>query len=78
MLCRPITARGSEAAFRRVRAFMEPRAFCSRIAERTNRMLKLVRTHIDHAVSAGAYAATIRAYLDAGGLLAAPPTSTQR
>lgn len=63
-----------DTAFRRVRAFMEPRAFSYRNAERTNRMLELVRTHINHADSADTYAATIRAYLDAGGPLAAQGT----
>jgi hypothetical protein len=63
-----------DTAFRRIRAFMEPRAFCYRNAEHTNRMLELVRTHINHADNADEYAATIRTYLDAGGSLSAQGT----
>jgi hypothetical protein len=63
-----------DAALRRTREFMEPRAFCYRNAERTNRMLELVRLRINRADDADAYAATIRAYLDAGGRLTAQGT----
>jgi hypothetical protein len=63
-----------DAALRRIREFMEPRAFCYRNAGRTNRMLELVRMRInlaDDADDADAYAAAIRAYLDANGPLTA-------
>ena len=60
-----------DAALPRIREFMEPRAFCYRNAGRTNRMLELVRMRINLADDADAYAAAIRAYLDAGGPLTA-------
>lgn len=46
---------------------MEPRAFCYRNAVRTNRMLELVRLRLDRADDPLAYAAAIRAHLDANG-----------
>jgi hypothetical protein len=48
----------------KVREFMEPRAFCYRNAERTNRMLELVRLRLNRADDPVAYAAAIRGYLD--------------
>lgn len=51
----------------KVREFMEPRAFCYRNAERTNRMLELVRLRLNRADDPLAYAAAIRAHLDANG-----------
>lgn len=51
----------------KVREFMEPRAFCYRNAERTNRMLELVRLRLNRADDPTAYAAAIRAHLDANG-----------
>ena len=63
-----------DAALRRIREFMEPRAFCYRNAERTNRMLELVRLCINRADDADAYAAAVRDYLDAGGPLSAQGT----
>jgi len=60
-----------DAALRGIREFMEPRAFCYRNAGRTNRMLELVRMRINLADDADAYAAAIRAYLDASGPLTA-------
>jgi hypothetical protein len=46
---------------------MEPRAFCYRNAERTNRMLELVRLRLNRADDPVAYAAAIRGYLDTNG-----------
>lgn len=51
----------------KVREFMEPRAFCYRNAERTNRMLELVRLRLNRADDPVAYAAAIRAHLDTNG-----------
>lgn len=51
----------------KVREFMEPRAFCYRNAERTSRMLELVRLRLNRADDPSAYAAAIRAHLDANG-----------
>ena len=51
----------------KVREFMEPRAFCYRNAERTNRMLELVRLRLNRADDPTAYAASIRGHLDANG-----------
>lgn len=51
----------------KVREFMEPRAFCYRNAERTNRMLELVRLRLNRVDHTSAYAAAIRAHLDANG-----------
>lgn len=51
----------------KVREFMEPRAFCYRNAARTNRMLELVRLRLNRADDPLAYAAAIRAHLDANG-----------
>jgi hypothetical protein len=44
---------------------MEPRAFCYRNAERTSRMLELVRLRLNRPDGPAAYAAAIRAHLDA-------------
>lgn len=51
----------------KVREFMEPRAFCYRNAERTNRMLELVRLRLNRGDDPAAYAAAIRAHLDTHG-----------
>jgi hypothetical protein len=51
----------------KVREFMEPRAFCYRNAERTNRMLELVRLRLNRADDPTAYAVAIRAHLAANG-----------
>jgi hypothetical protein len=49
----------------RVREFMEPRAFCYRNAERTNRLLELVRLRLNRCDDPLVYARAIREYLDA-------------
>jgi hypothetical protein len=59
----------AEAAIREVRDVLERRAFCFRNAERTNRLLELVRLRLNKVDDAGHYAAKIRQYLDAGGRL---------
>lgn len=51
----------------RVREFMEPRAFCYRNAERTNRLLELVRLRLNRCDDPLIYARAIRAHLDAHG-----------
>lgn len=51
----------------KVREFMEPRAFCYRNAERTNRMLNLVRLRLNRADDPVAYASAIRKHLDEHG-----------
>jgi len=48
----------------RVREFMEPRAFCYRNAERTTRMLELVRLRMNRCDDPLIYARAIRAHLD--------------
>jgi hypothetical protein len=49
----------------RVREFMEPRAFCYRNAERTNRLLELGRLRLNRCDDPLVYARAIRAHLDA-------------
>lgn len=49
----------------RVREFMEPRAFCYRNAERTNRLLELVRLRLNRCDDPLNYAPAIRTHLDA-------------
>ena len=49
----------------RVREFMEPQAFCYRNAERTNRLLELVRLRLNRCDDPLIYARAIRAHLDA-------------
>lgn len=56
-----------DAALQRVRDIVKPRAFCYRNAERTNRMLELVRLRLNLADNAEHYARSIRQHLDAGG-----------
>lgn len=51
----------------RVREFMEPRAFCYRNAERTNRLLELVRLRLNRCDDPLIYARAIRDHLDAHG-----------
>ena len=51
----------------RVREFMEPRAFCYRNAERTNRLLQLVRLRLNRCDDPLVYARAIRENLDANG-----------
>lgn len=51
----------------KVREFAEPRAFCYRNAERTNRMLELVRLRLNRHDDPLAYATAIRTHLDANG-----------
>jgi hypothetical protein len=53
-----------EQVIRDVRAFMAPRSFCYRNAERTNLMLELVRLNANHNDEASRYAAAIRMHLD--------------
>ncbi len=48
----------------KVREFVEPRAFCYRNAERTNRMLDLVRLRLNKADDPRHYAAAIRTWLE--------------
>jgi hypothetical protein len=48
----------------KVREFMEPRAFCYRNAERTNRLLELVRLRLNRCDDPLIYARAIRAHLD--------------
>jgi hypothetical protein len=50
-----------------VREFMAPRAFCYRNAERTNRMLELVRARLNRTDDVERYAAAIRAHLELNG-----------
>lgn len=54
-----------ERSLTEVRRFVGPRAYCYRNAERTNRMLELVRLRLNKVDDPNAYAAAIRAYLDA-------------
>ena len=56
-----------EEVLAKVRECMEPRAFCSRNAERTSRMLELVRLRLNRADDPVAYAAAMRGHLDANG-----------
>lgn len=56
-----------DEALAKVREFAEPRAFCYRNAERTNRMLELVRLRLNKADDPGVYAAAIRAHLASTG-----------
>jgi hypothetical protein len=51
----------------KVRATMKPRAYCYRNAERTNRMLELMRLRINLEDNADRYATAIREHLDANG-----------
>jgi hypothetical protein len=51
----------------RVREFMEPRAFCYRNDEHTNRLLELVRLRLNRFDDPLIYARAIRAHLDAQG-----------
>ena len=51
----------------KVREFMEPRAFCYRNAERTNRMLELVRLRLNRTDDPVTYASAIREHLAANG-----------
>jgi hypothetical protein len=51
----------------RIRDFMDPRAFCYRNAERTTRMLDLVRLRLNRCDDPLVYARAIRAHLDANG-----------
>ncbi|MDF1597738.1 MAG: hypothetical protein P1T08_16785 [Acidimicrobiia bacterium] len=51
----------------RVREFMEPRAFCYRNAERTNRLLELVRLRLSRCDDPLIYARAIRKHLDSNG-----------
>lgn len=51
----------------RVREFMAPRAFCYRNAERTNRLLELVRLRLNRCDDPLVYARAIRAHLGAHG-----------
>ena len=46
---------------------MEPRAFCYRNAERTNRLLELVRLRLNRCDDPLVYARAIREHLDANG-----------
>ena len=55
-----------EATLAAVREFMAPRAFCYRNAERTNRMLELVRARL-RVDDPELYAAAIRQHLEAHG-----------
>lgn len=50
-----------------LREFIEPPAFCYPNAERTSRMLELVRLVLNRADDPTAYAAAIRVHLDANG-----------
>lgn len=50
-----------------VREFMEPRAFCYRNAERTNRMLELVRLRFNRCDDPLRYATAIRTHLETTG-----------
>jgi hypothetical protein len=49
----------------RIRDFMDPRAFCYRNAERTPRMMDLVRLRLNRCDDPLIYARAIRAHLDA-------------
>ena len=51
----------------KVREFMEPRAFCYRNAERTNRLLELVRLRLNRCDDPLIYARAIREHLDSNG-----------
>jgi hypothetical protein len=51
----------------RIRDFMDPRAFCYRNAERTTRMLDLVRLRLNRSDDPLIYARAIRAHLDTNG-----------
>lgn len=51
----------------KVREFMEPRAFCYRNAERTNRMLELVRLRLNRCDDPVSFARSIRTQLDRNG-----------
>jgi len=53
-----------EMPLQQVREFMEPRAFCYRNAERTNRMLELVRLRLNKVDDPLEYARSIRQHLD--------------
>ena len=54
-----------DEALAKVREFAEPRAFSYRNAERTTRMLQLVRSRLNRTDDPTLYAASIRAHLDA-------------
>jgi len=51
----------------KVRATMKPRAYCYRNAERTNRMLELMRLRLNLEDNGDRYATAIREHLDANG-----------
>jgi hypothetical protein len=59
----------AEAAIREVRDVLERRAFCFRNAERTNRLLELVRLRLNKVDDVCHYAAKIRQNPEAGGRL---------
>jgi hypothetical protein len=63
-----------DAAILEIRQFMEPRSFSYRNADRTNRMLELVRLRINQSDDVDDYAASIRTFLDSGGRLTAQGT----
>lgn len=75
VITKQVTARGGmpqhhstgalDECLAKVREFVEPRAFCYRNAERTNRMLGLVRLRLNKADDPRRYAAAIRTWLDA-------------
>ena len=56
----------AEMALQQVRRVLERRAFCFRNAERTNRLLELVRLRLNKQDDEGHYAAVIRHHLEAG------------
>lgn len=59
----------AEEALKDIRPVIEPRAFCYRNAERTNRMLELFRLRLNHWDNVNRYAADIRHYVTGGGPL---------
>lgn len=56
-----------DARLAKVRDFMEPRAFCCRNAERTNRLLELVRLRLTLGDNRDRYALAVRTHLVANG-----------
>lgn len=56
-----------EQALQRIEEIVGRRAFCFRNAERTNRLLELVRLHLNRADDTGRYATAIRRHLATAG-----------
>jgi hypothetical protein len=56
-----------DPALAKIRSFMKSRAFCYRNAERTNRMLELVRLRLNLADNSDQYTLAIRRHLDDNG-----------